>query len=226
MIGDCRLRDYSEIADWPGNLEAGDLFGFSTREQAGMTGTPRLGVVLVSVREGRVGAAVAAWALERATEHAGFGVELVDLKAIDLPLLREPNHPRLRAYTEPKTHAWSATVDALDAFVFVTPEYNYSTPPSLANALDHLYVEWTCKPAAFVSYGGISGGLRGVQMTKQRLVAFNMMPIVESVTIPFVAKQVQDGRFAATDSQVRAAGIMLDELRRWSVALATLRPRG
>jgi NAD(P)H-dependent FMN reductase len=191
-----------------------------------MTGLPRLGVVLVSVREGRVGAAIASWVVERAREHAGFDVELVDLREIDLPMLREPNHPRLRRYTEPKTRAWSAIVDALDAFVFVTPEYNYSTPPSLANALDHLHAEWACKPASFVSYGGISGGLRGVQMTKQRLVAFNMMPIVEAVAIPFVAKQVQDARFAASESQARAAGLMLTELGRWTAALATLRQRG
>lgn len=140
-----------------------------------------------------------------------------------LPKLREPNHPKLRRYTEEGTLAWSARVDALDAFVFVTPEYNYSTPPPLANALDHLYAEWTYKPAAFVSYGGISGGLRGVQMTKQRLSAFNMMAIVEAVAIPSVARQVQDGRFTATDAQVKAAGVMLRELRRWSDALATLR---
>jgi NAD(P)H-dependent FMN reductase len=183
-------------------------------------------VVLVSVREGRVGAAVADWVLRRAEEHGGFEVELLDLKAIDLPLLREPHHPRLRKYTAEKTIAWSATIEALDAFVFVTPEYNFSTPPSLGNALDHLYVEWTYKPAAFVSYGGISGGLRGVQMTKQKLVAFNMMPIVEAVTIPFIAKQVQDGRFTPAEAQEKAVRVVFDELLRWTNAMRPLRARG
>lgn len=184
---------------------------------------PRLGVVLSSVREGRVGESVAAWAFERARVHEGFDVELVDLKAVDLPLLHEPNHPRLRQYTDPKTHAWSAIVEALDAFLFVTPEYNHGTPPALSNALDHLYAEWRYKAAAFVSYGGISGGLRGVQMTKPRLLAFNMMPIVEAVAIPFVAKQVHDGRFDATPSQDAALTTTLDELVKWTRALEQLR---
>ncbi len=184
---------------------------------------PRLGVVLVSVREGRVGEAVASWAVDTARAHGAFEVELVDLKAADLPLLNEPNHPRLRKYTSPKTHAWSATIAALDAFLFVTPEYNHGTPPSLANALDHLYVEWSYKAAAFVSYGGISGGLRGVQMTKPRLLAFNMMPIVEAVSIPFVAKQVHDGRFEPTEAQDKALATTVGELARWTAALSSLR---
>lgn len=184
---------------------------------------PRLGVVLVSVREGRVGETVAKWALDGARSQGAFEVELVDLKQANLPLLNEPNHPRLKKYTSQKTLEWSATIDGLDAYLFVTPEYNHGTPPSLANALDHLYVEWTYKAAAFVSYGGISGGLRGVQMTKPRLLAFNMMPIVEGVPIPFVSKQVQDGRFTATESQEKALKTTIAELARWTAALSPLR---
>jgi NAD(P)H-dependent FMN reductase len=183
----------------------------------------RLGVVLVSVREGRVGEAVANWAADVARSHGSFEVELVDLKAIDLPILNEPNHPKLKKYTSAKTLAWSATVQALDAFLFVTPEYNHGTPAALSNALDHLYSEWSYKASAFVSYGGISGGLRSVQMTKPRLLAFNMMPIVEGVPIPFVAKQVQDGRFDANETQEKGLKVTLDELHRWTAALANLR---
>jgi NAD(P)H-dependent FMN reductase len=183
----------------------------------------RLGIVLVSVREGRVGEAVAAWATDRARAHGGFDVELVDLKVVDLPLLIEPHHPKLKKYTSPKTQAWSATAEALDAFVFVTPEYNHGTPPSLSNALDHLHSEWSYKAAAFVSYGGMSGGLRGVQMTKPRLLAFNMMPIVDGVPIPFVTKQIKDGRFEASEAQDKAIKVTLDELARWTNALAALR---
>src|SRR5688572_8247718 len=154
-----------------------------------------LGVVITSTREGRVGAPVAEWFMDQAKAHEGFEPQLVDLKAVDLAMLSEPNHPRLRKYTQEKTRAWSATVDALDAFVFVTPEYNFGSPPALVNALNHLYQEWTYKPAGFVSYGGISGGLRSVQMSRQLLTSFKMMPMVEQVTISFVAKAMQDGKF-------------------------------
>ena len=186
---------------------------------------PRLGVVVVSVREGRVGAPVAEWFAARAREHGGFETELVDLKTVDLPMLSEPNHPRLQKYTQEKTRAWSAQVAALDAFVFVTPEYNFATPPSLVNALDHLYVEWHYKAAGFVSYGGISGGLRAVQHAKSMLTSFKVMPIVEAVTIPFVGKLVENGRVPGGDPYDRSAAVMLDELLKWTDALAPLRGR-
>ena len=186
---------------------------------------PRLGVVVASVREGRIGAPIADWFMERARQHGRFDLELVDLKAIDLPMLSEPNHPRLQKYTQESTRRWSATVAALDAFVFVTPEYNFSSPPALVNALDTLYVEWNYKPVGFVSYGGVSGGLRSVQMTKAMVTTFKMVPIVEAVSIAFAAKEVQSGRFPGNDKADGSAAAMLDELVRWTDALSTLRRR-
>ena len=184
---------------------------------------PRLGVVVASVREGRAGAPVADWFMDRAGQHGGFDVELVDLKVVNLPILSEPNHPRLQKYTLESTKRWSATVAALDAFVFVTPEYNFGSPPALINALDTVYVEWNYKPAAFVSYGGVSGGLRSVQMTKMMLTTFKLVPIVEAVSIPFIAKELQDGRFPGNEKVDKAAAAMLDELLRWTNALKPLR---
>ena len=184
---------------------------------------PRLGVVLVSVREGRAGEPIARWFVERAKGHAGFEIELVDLKAVDLPLLRESNHPRQQKYTEPATQSWSRMIAALDAFVFVTPEYNFSMPPSLVNALDHLYHEWSYKPAGFVSYGGVSGGLRSVQHAKSMMTAFKLVPMVEAVSVHFVAKALVDGRFPGGDPYDKQATVMLDEMARWTSALAALR---
>jgi NAD(P)H-dependent FMN reductase len=79
--------------------------------------------------------------------------------------------------------------------------------------------------AAFVSYGGISGGLRAVQMTKQTLSALKMVPIVEAVTIPFVAQTIdrESGAFKATELHDKSATTLLDELYRWTSALAQLR---
>ena len=185
----------------------------------------RLGVVIVSVREGRVGAAVADWFVAQARQHGGFEVELVDLKAVGLPVLSEPNHPRLKTYTQETTRAWSATVEALDAFVFVTPEYNFCTPPSLVNALDHLFAEWAYKPAGFVSYGGVSGGLRATQMTRMMLTSFKMMPMLEQVAIPFVANELKDGRFPGNEKADKSAQAMLTELHRWTEAMKLLRTR-
>jgi NAD(P)H-dependent FMN reductase len=188
-----------------------------------MNERPRLGVIVASVREGRVGWPVADWFMDRAREHGTFDVELLDLKAIDLPLLSEPHHPRLRKYTHEKTNAWSATIEALDAFVFVTPEYNYCAPPALINALDHVYNEWNYKAVGLVSYGGISGGLRGAQVTRQFVCTFKMVPVLEAVAIPFVATLIENGRFVGGDSYDKSAKAMLDELLRWTSALRALR---
>jgi NAD(P)H-dependent FMN reductase len=106
----------------------------------------------------------------------------------------------------------------------VTPEYNYGPPASLINALDYLYTEWNYKPAGFVSYGGISGGLRSVEVTKQVVATLKMMPIPEGVPIPLVSQLIgTDGAFAAGDLHEKSVTMMLDELVRWAEALRVLR---
>jgi NAD(P)H-dependent FMN reductase len=188
-----------------------------------MSARPQLGVIVCSVREGRAGWPVTEWFLGAAKKHGAFDVTVMDLKAWDLPLLNEPNHPRLQKYVHEKTKAWSAAVAAADAFVIVTPEYNFGPPPALINALDHVYNEWHYTPAAFVSYGGISGGLRAVQMTKQMLTTFKIMPMVEAVAIPFIGRAVENGVFKADEKHDTSAAAMLDELARWTKALHALR---
>ena len=111
-----------------------------------------------------------------------------------------------------------------DAFVFVTPEYNYCSPPSLVNAIDYLVHEWAYKPVGFVSYGGVSGGTRSVQMTKLLVTALKMMPMTEAVHLPFFMKSfAPDGTFAPDETHARAATTMLDELLRWTNAMTVLR---
>lgn len=184
----------------------------------------KLNVIIASTREGRVGPAIARWFVEVARQHPQFEVTLVDLKEANLPLIDEPNHPRLRQYTREHTRAWSRSVGAADAFVFVTPEYNYGMAPSLLNALDYVFHEWAYTPAGFVSYGGLSGGMRSVQMAKLVLTSLKMVPLPEAVTLPFF-KTMMDaaGAFDGGEANAKAAGVMLDELSRWATALAALR---
>jgi NAD(P)H-dependent FMN reductase len=183
----------------------------------------KLHVIVVSTRPQRAGLTVANWFFARAQAHGKFEVALVDLAEVGLPLLDEPKHPRFQQYEHEHTKRWSASVRSADAFVFVTPEYNYSAPPSLLNAVDYLLAEWAHKPAAFVSYGGVSGGTRAVQMAKQVLTAVNVMPIPQAVSIPFFTKLIaNDGTFTGGETQDKAAVAMLDELHRWAEALKPL----
>lgn len=186
---------------------------------------PKLGVMIASVREGRVGRPVADWFVERARVHGCFDVDVVDLKDVDLPMFAERNHPRLGQYESDHQKAWGARMATLDAFVFVMPEYNYSTAPALLNALDYLYAEWNYKAVALLSYGGVSAGLRAAQMVKQTVTALKMVPIAEAISIPFVRQAIdkESGAFKATDAQDKTAATVLDELARWTTALTTLR---
>ena len=185
---------------------------------------PTLHAIICSTRPGRGGPKVADWFIERARAHGKFDVTRVDLAEVNLPMLDEPNHPMRRQYTKEHTKAWSAQVNAADAFVFVTPEYNYGPPPALVNALNYLYHEWSYKPAGFVSYGGVSGGLRSVQMTKQIVTTLKMMAIPEGVTLPLYSKSVTpEGKFEPGATPDDSVVKMLDELAKWSAALRTLR---
>jgi NAD(P)H-dependent FMN reductase len=185
---------------------------------------PSLMIIVGSTRPGRVGLPVARWVLEAATASGRFDrIDLADLAAIDLPFMDEPSHPRLRRYEHQHTKDWSARVDAADAFVLVTPEYNYGMPAPLKNAIDYLHHEWTYKPVGFVSYGGVSGGTRSVQMAKQVVTAFPMVP-VPSVVVPFVHQHLdQDGVIKPNETMERAAAVMFDELARVAQALHPLR---
>jgi NAD(P)H-dependent FMN reductase len=166
---------------------------------------------------------VGQWFFERAKAHGKFEVELVDLKELNLPLLDEPKHPRLGQYEHEHSKAWSKIVKASDAFVFVTPEYNYSAPPALLNAADYLFHEWAYKPAGFVSYGGISGGMRAAQMFKQTLGTLKVVPIPEAVTITFFSQLMEEHVFKGSEALEKSSVTMLDELSRWTEALRTLR---
>jgi NAD(P)H-dependent FMN reductase len=183
----------------------------------------KLHVIFASTRDGRQGLPIAEWVVERARAHGKFEPQLVDLREVNLPLFDEPKHPRFRQYEHAHTKAWSAIVDAADAFVFVTPEYNYGMPPALLNAIDYLSQEWACKPASIVSYGGPAGGARSAQMTKLMLTSMKIMPLPEGVSVPLFSKMISEGKFVPGEMQEKSAAAMLDELGRWAVALAGLR---
>jgi NAD(P)H-dependent FMN reductase len=186
---------------------------------------PKLHVVIASTRPGRAGLPIGTWFHAFARQHGKFEAKLVDLAEVNLPLFDEPKHPRLGQYEKEHTKAWSAIVDAADAFVFVTPEYNYSAAPALLNAIDYLHREWLYKPCAFVSYGGPVGGARSVAMTKQVVTSLKMMPMFESVAIAMFTQHLADGVFTPAETHEKAATVMLDELLRWTDALRVLRGR-
>lgn len=186
--------------------------------------TLKLKVITCSTRPGRVGPKIAAWATSAAEAHGGFEVESVDLAEIGLPLLDEPAHPAMQKYEHDHTKRWSAIVGDADAFVFVTPEYDYFAPASVINAIQTLYREWNYKAAGIVSYGGVSGGLRAAQTLRELLSTASVMPVPQVVPVPFFPEFIgEDGTFTANDKVSDGMTLMLGELAKWAGALKPLR---
>lgn len=185
-----------------------------------MPSRPLLQIHLGSTRPNRIGPAFAAWFSAIAEKHPNFDVEIIDLADIGLPFLDEPHHPRLQKYTQRHTLEWSEIVSRADAFVFVTPEYNYGYSAVMKNAIDYLCHEWADKAVGFVSYGGVAGGTRAVQQLKQVVTTLRMVPVLESVNIPFAMTQVgHDGVYGGDPDVDSAAVLMLDELARMTEKL-------
>jgi len=183
----------------------------------------KLMIVVGSVRPGRIGLPIAEWVRKAAEADGRFEIDFVDLAELALPFMDEPSHPRLRQYTQPHTIAWSERVDAADAFVFVTPEYNHSFSPALKNAMDYLSQEWWRKPVGFVSYGGVSAGSRGVTALEPVVVGLGLVRAGAEVEIPFAGKNVVDGEFQGDEKVSAILANQLDELVALSTALTPLR---
>lgn len=164
----------------------------------------QLAVIIGSTRQGRLGPAVAGWFSEQAAARADVAIDLIDLAATDAPI-----GPRLAA---------------ADAFVVVTPEYNHSFPAPLKEVLDAYSAEWRAKPAAFVSYGGISGGLRAVEQLRQVFAELHVVTIRDTVSVHGVWSHVgPDGRLIEDAARAGAARAMLQRLVWWARALRTAR---
>ena len=184
----------------------------------------KLKVISSTVRPGRKGPIVAKWIAGLAAGNEDFEVELLDLGEVDLPLMNESNHPSLKKYEHAYTKAWSAKIEDADAFIFVTAEYDYNYPAPLRNALEYLFHEWAYKAAGLVSYGGISAGTRAWLSLKNDLGTFRMVPIIESVNIPFFTKYINDDdEFVADDNLIKAANNMLKQIVRWTKGLKIIK---
>jgi NAD(P)H-dependent FMN reductase len=189
--------------------------------EAGRT-KPKIGIILGSTRPGRNGEAVAKWVHAIAGKRQDAEFELIDLKDHPLPHLDEPIPPSAGHYSQDHTKAWAKTIDALDGFVFVTPEYNHSMSGSLKNAIDYLYAEWNNKAAGFVSYGS-AGGVRAVEHLRSVMAELQVATVRAQAAL-YLSTDFENFRLFKPDpSREKAVSAMLDQLVAWSVALRSVR---
>ncbi|WP_156722721.1 NADPH-dependent FMN reductase [Streptomyces apocyni] len=175
----------------------------------------RVAVIIGSNREGRFGPVIADWFLSRVRAHADFEVDLVDVAEAELPtsFRQTPDAESALATITPK-------LAAADAFVVLTPEFNHSFPASLKNLVDWHYGEWQAKPVAFVSYGGMSGGLRAVEQLRQVFAELHAVTVRDTVSFHNAGAHFDDsGRHRDPAQADAAAKTMLDQLHWWARAL-------
>lgn len=183
----------------------------------------KIGVIISTTRPTRVGRHVAEWFMSRVADTDGLEFELIDLQEWDLPFLSEPESPSTGNYTQEIVKKWSAKIDSLDGFVFVTAEYNNGPPAPLKNAIDTVYNEWNRKPVAFVGYGGY-GATRAVEQLVDTASKIGMVPLSKtfvSLLSPWDSVK-KDGSVDESFVQGKVEGLV-DNLKWWADLLKTAR---
>lgn len=201
----------------------------STATPTNVTATTplRVAVIIGSNREGRFGPIVADWLLARIREREDFEVDVIDLAESQLPTALSFSPSPEVADELGKV---SPKLAAADAFVVLTPEYNHSYPASLKSLIDWHRAEWQAKPLAFVSYGGLSGGLRAVEHLRPVFAELHTMTVRDTVSFHNAgALFADDGTHKDPAAANAAAKGMLDQLHWWAWALRSakeVRPYG
>ena len=182
----------------------------------------RIGIILGSTRPNRNGEAVAKWVHGLASKREDAEYELIDLRDFNLPLLDEPIPPSQGKYSQEHTKRWAAKIAPLDAFVFVTPEYNHATSGALKNAIDFLYAEWNNKAAGFVSYGS-AGGTRAVENLRLIMAELQIADVRSQVSLSLFTDFENFSTFKPADLHLNSLNAMLDQLVQWGTAMRTVR---
>lgn len=169
----------------------------------------RLAVIYGSTREGRLCDAVVAWAVRQVERDGRYDVALVD-----------PARDR----EEDGFRGLAARLASADAFLVATPEYNHSYAAPLKALIDAFDREWQAKPVAFVSYGGISGGLRAVEHLRAVFAELHAVGVRDTVSFAGAWKRfTPDGTLHHPAEAEQAMAVLLSRLHWWADALATAR---
>jgi len=177
----------------------------------------RIALIYGSTRQGRFCDKVAEWAAGQIRTAGKYTVDVID-PAVVLP------QPGKEDTGQPGSASlWQRMADA-DAFVVVTPEYNHGYPAALKSLIDSVGAEWQAKPVAFVSYGGVSGGLRAVEQLRLVFAELHAVTIRDSVSFAGAWEQFDEtGKLRQPEKAGRSMATLLARLHWWAVALRNAR---
>jgi NAD(P)H-dependent FMN reductase len=169
----------------------------------------KAGLVYGSTRPGRFCDTVARWVAAQMAAQAGLLLITIDPAA--LPNGADSESLRQR-------------IAECDAFVVVTPEYNHGYPAPLKSLIDSVGPEWQAKPVGFVSYGGVSGGLRAVEQLRQVFAELHTVTMRDSVSFASAWEQFDgSGALRNPERAERSMATMLARLHWWATALKSAR---
>jgi NAD(P)H-dependent FMN reductase len=152
----------------------------------------------------------------------GADVELIDAKAVDLPMLDRMYKEHTPGSAPAAMEALAGKIKAADAFVFVTGEYNWGMQPGLKNLTDHFLEEWFWRPAAIASYSaGKFSGVRAATMWHATLAEMGMVVISSTLAVGPISETLDaDGMPMGKGGEVlgRLFDRFADDLAWWTEA--------
>jgi NAD(P)H-dependent FMN reductase len=174
-----------------------------------------------SYRADRMGIRLAQFIVQ-GLQARGAEPELIDAKAVGLPMLDRMYKEYPQGGAPENLEALAGKIRAADAFVFVTGEYNWGVQPGLKNLTDHFLEEWFWRPAAIASYSaGRFSGVRSGTAWHSILSEMGMVVISSTLAVGPIAQTLDADGHATGDagaSLTRAFPRWADDLAWWTNA--------
>jgi NAD(P)H-dependent FMN reductase len=150
----------------------------------------RILVFYGSYRSDRMGIRLAQFVVE-GLRSRGDEVELIDAKAVGLPMLDRMYKEYPQGQAPAALEQLAGKIRDADGFVFIAGEYNWGVQPGLKNLTDHFLEEWFWRPAAIASYsGGRLSGARSATAWHGTLSEMGMVVISSTIAVGPIAQSL------------------------------------
>jgi NAD(P)H-dependent FMN reductase len=179
-----------------------------------------------SVRTERQGIKAALF-IQKELQKRGYKVNFIDPQKYSLPLL-DYMYKEYKPEEAPESmRKISNQLNASDAFVLVTGEYNHGIPPALKNTLDHFQSEYLFKPNGIVSYSsGSFGGVRAAIQLRTVMGELGSVSISSMLPFPKVQDLFDEPGNIKNDQLLPGVKQFIDELEFYALALKEQRKKG
>src|ERR1051326_3514225 len=154
--------------------------------------TNRILVLYGSYRSDRMGIRLAQFVIENFRAR-GEDVELIDAKAVGLPMLDRMYKEHPKGQAPAALEALAQKIRDADGFVFITGEYNWGIQPGLKNLTDHFLEEWFWRPAAIASYSaGRFSGVRAATASHGTLSEMGMVVVSSTLAVGAISQSLSE----------------------------------